>query len=785
MTGPIPTAVAPVSFLKQSFISSNPSLADDTARNRFSNFLAFEAGTRKQGSNSFVKLTHAYFCPLSSFFSHTPGQMGSSASVEAYDFDAQLLADTASYSIEVKGEEKLEHVTAPRRHPDSAEELLQYPLGVDNIYDQFALGVKNFADEPCFGTRAYIYDDSKSETSSLKVKGRGGFKWLTYKEVDDRVHKVAKGLLSLGIAEKSNVGIFSINRAEWCISALGNYSTGFRTVALYDTLGDSAVEYIINHAELPAVFVAKDTLGKVLSGLEKFQYLKFIIQFDASEDFENPHETVEPKDVEFAKSKGVELIGFSQLLKKGEGFSGELTRPKGEDLALIMYTSGTTGMPKGVMLAHSCIVAQGGGVPGVVCERGDAYLSFLPLAHIFETVVQAYLWANGAKIAFYQGDPKKLVADFSDVQPALICGVPRVFQRMYQRVFEGLNDKSCLVKYVFGNAYSAQAAAVRQGTRIASWDDRVFNAIKDRIGMAKAKYVITGGAPCPPYLIEFLRIVVGATVVQGFGLTETSAGGTTTNVNDVTIGHCGAPAKWAEVRLKSVEEMNYLVSDNPPKGEIQFRGAAVFKGYYKNEEATRDTFDGEWFCTGDIGRFNPNGTLSIIDRKKNIFKLAHGEYIAVEKVEAVYAKCTAVSQLWVYGNSFKPLLVGVAVPAADVIYRLANEKGLWKTQSKPGQPDFIGDYQKVFGENKALFEGLILDEFKKLEGELKGFEKVSKWHFETNIDSSLQAFTVENDCLTPTFKMRRNNLLQRYIEEVKQMYTDLGDPPKPEERWLK
>jgi long-chain acyl-CoA synthetase len=709
--------------------------------------------------------------------------MGSSASVEAFDYDAQLLADRANYSIEVKSDEKHDNATAPRRHPDAAEKLISSALGHEHIYGQFAAGAKHHPESPCFGTRVYIYDDAK-ESDKLKVKGRGAFKWLTYKQVDERIQAVGKGIQELGIPAKSNCGIFSINRAEWCIAALGNYSCGYRTVALYDTLGDSAVEYIINHAELPLIFVAKDTLPKVLSGLEKFANLKYIVQFDASEDFENPHETVDPKDVAFCKEKNVELLGFSELIKKGSGSTKELTTPKGDDLALIMYTSGTTGMPKGVMLAHSCIIAQGGGVPGVVAEPGDAYLSFLPLAHIFETVVQSYLWSTGSKIAFYQGDPKKLVNDFSDVEPALICGVPRVFQRMYQRVFEGLNDKSCLIRYMFGSAYAAQAAAVREGRRIESWDARVFNALKQRIGMAKAKYIITGGAPCPPYLIEFLRVVVGAVVIQGYGLTETSAGATCVPVEDLTIGHCGAPARWAEIRLKNVEEMNYLVTDNPPKGEVQIRGAGVFKGYYKNEEATRDTFDGDWFCSGDIGRFNPNGTLSIIDRKKNIFKLAHGEYIAVEKVEAVYAKCTIVSQLWVYGNSYKPQLVGVAVPSAEVIFRLANEKGLWKSESKPGKPEFIGDFRKVWADNAAVFEGLILDEFKKLEGELKGFEKVAKWHFETNVDGIFQAFTVENDCLTPTFKLRRNNLLQKYIEEVKKMYTDLGDPPKADERWL-
>jgi long-chain acyl-CoA synthetase len=230
--------------------------------------------------------------------------------------------------------------------------------------------------------------------------------------------------------------------------------------------------------------------------------------------------------------------------------------------------------------------------------------------------------------------------------------------------------------------------------------------------------------------------------------------------------------------------MGYSANANPPCGEVQVRGVGVFKGYYKNEEATRDATDDGWFCTGDIGRFNPNGTLSIIDRKKNIFKLAHGEYIAVEKVEAAYSKCTLLSQVWVYGNSFKPLLVGVAVPSADGVYRYAHEKGMWTAQSKPGSPTFIEDFKKFFSQHKTVISAHLNEELKKYEHELKGFEKVAAWHYETDINELFISFTVENDCLTPTFKLKRNNLLQKYIDPVKQMYTDLGEAPKPEERWL-
>jgi len=234
--------------------------------------------------------------------------------------------------------------------------------------------------------------------------------------------------------------------------------------------------------------------------------------------------------------------------------------------------------------------------------------------------------------------------------------------------------------------------------------------------------------------------------------------------------------------------MDYRSTDKPhPRGEILLRGANVFAGYYKNEAATAEALDNGWMCTGDIGRWNPNGTLSIIDRKKNIFKLAQGEYIAAEKIETVYSKSPVIGQIWVYGNSFKSFLLAVVVPNAEHIANYAMEKGWWpspKDQTQPGTPKFADDF-------KALFEGPHKDELKQYIFEtmsqenkhLKGFEKVHDIIIEHNIDSMMQGFTEANDCLTPTFKLRRAFLLKRYIGELKALYAKHGEPDKPGEKW--
>jgi len=216
------------------------------------------------------------------------------------------------------------------------------------------------------------------------------------------------------------------------------------------------------------------------------------------------------------------------------------------------------------------------------------------------------------------------------------------------------------------------------------------------------------------------------------------------------------------------------------------RGANVFAGYYKNEEATKETIEeGGWLATGDIGRFNPNGTLSIIDRKKNIFKLSQGEYIAAERVETIYGKSVAVGQIWVYGNSFKSFVVAVIVPAVEFSKLKAVELNCWEGGDARGSDDkFIEAYSKLYtGSRASEFKKIVFDEINKQNSNLKGFEKVKDIIIESSIDKSFAAFTEKNECLTPSFKLKRPQLLQRYLKQLKEVYATNGEPQKEGEKW--
>jgi long-chain acyl-CoA synthetase len=288
--------------------------------------------------------------------------------------------------------------------------------------------------------------------------------------------------------------------------------------------------------------------------------------------------------------------------------------------------------------------------------------------------------------------------------------------------------------------------------------------------------------------MEFLRVVIGAVVLQGYGLTETCAATCVTEEADICLGHVGPPVPCCEVKLEDVPEMGYTKDDKPyPRGEVCVRGPNVFRGYYKNEEATKGALVDGWLHTGDVGRWNPNGTLSIIDRKKNIFKLSQGEYIAAEKIETVYAKSPLVGQCWVYGNSYKSFVVSVIVPNAEPLSNICKEKGWWGNDAADyvvGSSEFCEHFHKVCqGDHKADINKIVFDSIKEQNKHLKGFEKVKAIFIESEIDALLTGFTEVNQCMTPTFKLRRPYLLKRYVKHLKEMYTALGSPPNASEKW--
>jgi len=734
------------------------------------------------------------------------GGYGSSATVAAsttptgdFDYRMHLLRQgkQRSYREETKDSEYSSTIRDFKCEKGILQSGIKHGDGfITTLWDLWENALKEHSGKNCLGWRK-LDEEGKLESE---------YTWEKYNSVGETVGMIISGLEAVGVKERSNVGIFSRNRPEWTEVLLGIQGLAARTVALYDTLGDEALEHILKQAEIEALFTEKSKLPKLLKLLENTSgsIVSDIIVFDHQEKYGNKEDIVTDEIVQAYRAINVEVRGYTAFLTCGKKKPSEcIVQAKGEDLCNIMYTSGTTGLPKGVMLSNVgvvCAVAAADDRLGKSLLAGDAggdddeagsHFSYLPLAHIFELMVQMYCLHSGLPIGFGCGNIKKLAEDLNALRPTLFIGVPRIYGKFFEKFWAGVSQSNYVKKKIAKEAFKTSAVYIRDNVRSGFYDNILWNGVAAKMGLDRCRIMVTGAAPMPGYLMEFMKLVAGCPMLEGYGLTETTASGAISQVDDTAVGHIGVPPICSELRLKDVPEMNYLNTDTcivddkevpVPRGEIQIRGAVVFKGYFKMKEKTSEVLNEDgWFNTGDIGRINPNGTISIIDRKKNIFKMSQGEYIAVEKVENQYLKSPSLNQLWVYGNSHKSFIVAVAVPNAMWVTAALGDR--WTCEAVPATETFNSEFEKVCTENYEEVKKMVFADMKQNIGKLKGFEKIRDIHMEIKLDNLLQGFNIENNCLTPSFKLKRPQLLARYTNQLKELYTKNGAEPKQGEKW--
>ncbi|KAG0075269.1 Long chain acyl-CoA synthetase 7 peroxisomal [Linnemannia elongata] len=643
---------------------------------------------------------------------------------------------TQMYSIEVVGSQEVPGEGKPRRSILCPDKLVQsYPSNKGNtnittLYENFLEGVQRSEGGDFLGYRPIVGDVPQP------------YEWLTYSRVQERVTHFGAGLTHLGLATQQNFGIFSINRPEWTMSELAGYMYNFTSVPLYDTLGVSAIEFIVNQTEMETVIASADKAWILLNIKATLPTVKNIIVMGSLEEslvFEG-------------KRLDVNIVAWTEVERNGLDKPVSVNPPSPDDVATICYTSGTTGTPKGALLTHKNFVAGIGSFHMMAKHQkffipsgADTHISYLPLAHVFERLCQA-------------GDTLKLLDDVAILQPTIFVSVPRLFNRIYDKVLAGVKAKGGIAAYLFNRAYAAKRDNLRRGIlEHALWDRLVFGSIRARLG-GKVKHIVSGSAPISPDVIDFLRICFSADVYEGYGQTEQAAGLSMSYRGDLTPGQVGPPQLCVEVKLRDIPSMNYTSKDQPfPRGEIMLRGNSVFKGYYKSPKQTEETLDSEgWASTGDVGQWDERGRLVVIDRVKNIFKLAQGEYIAPEKIESVLAKHYLVAQVFVYGHSLKATLVGIVVPDFETLRLWANSNGLAgkSDQELCDSPEV----QRTLLKELATFGR---------ESDLKGFEILK------NITVVSQQFTIENDLLTPTFKLKRHTAKDKYNAEIDRMYSEI------------
>ncbi|KAG8901575.1 hypothetical protein FRB99_005208 [Tulasnella sp. 403] len=610
----------------------------------------------------------------------------------------------------------------------------------------FEAGLSHGADKPFLGHRPVL--------SSNPLTLANEFTWITYGQVDTRRRHVGSAIElkyregRYANSEFETVGIWSGNRPEWQIVDLACQAYRKVSVSLYDTLGPDVVEYITNHAEIPIVFASSSKLTSLLSLAPKTPTLKTIVSLDRL--------TPETKSVltAWGKEKDVEVMDLPEFEALG---AANLIAPlpvTPDTVATVCYTSGTTNVPKGAVLTHRNLVAGAlANAHGLDWVEDASILSYLPL--------ELLGMALGAKIGYFSGDPMRLIEDAQILKPYFFVSVPRVLNRLYLAAMQA--SKAPGIK----GALFRRAVEVKTKELLATgnnrhvfWDALVFRKVQAILG-GRIGAITTGSAPISKDCMDFLKIAFACTVVEGYGLTETCA---TTTLNwpfdPRSTGTVGPPQPCNEVKLVDVPQMNYFATDKPyPRGQLLVRGANVFARYHKDEKNTREALDDEgWFHTGDVAQVDEAGRFTIIDRIKNIMKLAQGEYVALEKVENIYTACPAVAQIYVHGDSLQDHLLAVVVPDTAALAEAAKSSKLTVDASDTASLAQALAHAKV---NEAIL-GAMTTTAKR--AGLNGFEMVKAIHL------TLDPFTIENGLLTPTFKVRRRDAAAAYKEVLDALY---------------
>ncbi|CAJ0580921.1 unnamed protein product, partial [Mesorhabditis spiculigera] len=603
---------------------------------------------------------------------------------------------------------------------------------VKTLYDVFLRGIDKSENGDCLGRR----------------NGEDPYDWVSYSDVFRQSRDIGAALITrLGLkpGNTTNVGVYARNSPEWFVTALGCIQHSLVVVPLYDTLGAEAADYIIQQADIEVIFV--DNLDKVkkLGGTsDKIPTLKHVIVID----------NISPDDL--PKDTGFEIHTFAEVLNYGQQNPQKMHLPTKEDTYIICYTSGTTGTPKGVVLSHKNVVANLAAFELLVANfldqkigKGDTIISYLPLSHMFEQMCHWSMIQAGARIGYFRGNILGLNQDLQALRPTVFPVVPRLLNRFYDAIQGQLRKAGPVQRAVFNFAYARKLAMLKKGicTTETVWDTLVFKKIQDQMG-GQVRLMATGSAPISAEVLETCRVALGATIFEGYGQTECTALATNTWPGEFEGGHTGGPAPCTLIKLEDVPELNYFAAER--KGEILIKGPHVTSGYYKEPEKTAEIIDADGFLhTGDIGYLQPNGTLKIIDRKKHIFKLAQGEYVAPEKIENIYTRAPSVQQVFVDGDSLERYLIAVVVPETKPLVE-------WDGKKR--------SIQEICKDPKAA--EYVLQELVRIgkENKLNSIEQVKHVILEAD------PFSVENGLLTPTLKAKRPQLRLKYFDTMKEIY---------------
>uniref|UniRef100_A0A8K9UBH1 long-chain-fatty-acid--CoA ligase n=1 Tax=Oncorhynchus mykiss TaxID=8022 RepID=A0A8K9UBH1_ONCMY len=562
--------------------------------------------------------------------------------------------------------------------------------GVDTLDKVFEDASRRFPDRDCLGTREVVMEEDERQNNGKVFKKviLGQYRWLSYAETHKAAARFGSGLAAMGQRAHNNIAIFCETRAEWVIAAQACFMQNFPLVTLYSTLGGPAITHGLNETEVSHIITSRELLETrlkfILLEVPRLQHI--IVVDDTPTKWPGYPRGISVHNMATVQELGTNLENVSRGRKQ----------PMPSDIAVIMYTSGSTGVPKGVMISHSNIIAGITGMAERIPNLGenDTYIGYLPLAHVLELSAELVCVAHGCRIGY--SSPQTLAdqstkikkgskGDTSVLQPTLMAAVPEIMDRIYKNVMTKVEEMSSAQRTLFTLAYNYKLEQLSQGRSTPLCDNLVFKKVRSLLG-GKTRVLLSGGAPLSAATQRFMNVCFCCPVGQGYGLTETCGAGTISEMWDYSTGRVGGPLICSEIKLKDWVEGGYHSTDTPnPQGEILIGGPNVTMGYYKNEAKNQDFFvddNGQrWFCTGDIGEVHPDGCLKIIDRKKDLVKLQAGEYVSLGKVEAMLKSCPLIDNICAYANSEEMYVIGFVVPNQKHLLSLAEQyciRGSWE-----------------------------------------------------------------------------------------------------------
>jgi len=593
------------------------------------------------------------------------------------------------------------------------------PQSIVSLVDVLANSVKRYGPLELFGT-----------------KSGDQWRYITYAEFGKLADDMRGGLATLGVGVGDKVGIISNNRIEWAVVCYGVYGRGGVIVPMYESQLERDWEFIVRDSELKVLFVANPAiLAKVKDFPSKVPSLRHLVLIGDESDGRGP---------------GVSTYG--ELLQKGTAQPVPAARPEATDVASLLYTSGTTGNPKGVVLSHGNIVSNVLAVQtNLPIADGDRSLSFLPWAHSFGHTCELHILVSIGGSTGICDSNDKIIGYLAEVKPTVLFAVPRIFNRIYGGVEKQMQSKPAPIRALF-HAGLRIAAKKRQnkpvGTlesvTLALADKLVFSKVRARFG-GKLKYAVSGAAALAREVADFVD-GLGITVYEGYGLTETSPIVSCNVPGHRKLGSVGRPIPGVRVVIDT------QVTGDPRNGEIVVYGPNVMQGYYRNKTETDAVFtpDGG-FRTGDMGYLDDDNYLYITGRIKEQYKLENGKYVVPSPLEELVKLSPFVSNVMIYGDN-KPFNVAPVVANVDALKEWGARHGVNQKKTE----DLLAD-PKV--------RAKIREELDRVCADFKGYERIR------NFALIAEDFTLENDMLTPKLSVKRRNVLRKWQKEIDRLYT--------------